>query len=236
MKRFSMLLLNNNRSKAYLQNIIRCGYKPSSAVVMGDPTKQVKSESLIQTIPGFSSYFDSGKSIYETLDENGIPYAGVPHLDVNTPEVISHIKDMDAAYVIYSGPAGVILRDGILDAGKIFIHAHPGVLPDYKGSTTIYYSMLLRKELGCSVFTMNREIDGGEILLMKTFPVPMLPVDFDMVVDPLVRTDTLLEWLERDDLIPVPNDIGNTFYIVHPVLKHIARIKNLPLNKDNRSE
>jgi methionyl-tRNA formyltransferase len=143
---------------------------------------------------------------------------------------------MTSDYIIYSGPAGVILRDEILNAGKVFIHAHPGLLPEFKGSTTVYYSMLLKREIGCSVFAMNREIDCGEILLMKTFPVPMVPVDFDMVVDPLVRAETLLEWLASEDLTKISNGTGNTFYIIHPVLKHLARIKNLPLQKDIRSE
>jgi len=227
MKDISMLLLDNNRSKAYLQNFIRYGFKPSFAIVMGDTAKQSGTETVFYNIPGFESSFDSGTSVYETLRVNSIPHVLIEHLDVNTPEVILHVSELKSEFLIYSGPAGVILKEDILNAGQTFIHAHPGLLPGFKGSTTVYYSMLLEKKIGCSVFEMNPEIDGGDILLMKTYPVPKSPIDFDLVVDPLVRAETLLEWLSSDDKSTKKNEKGRTFFIIHPVLKHLARLKNM---------
>jgi hypothetical protein len=91
MKKFSMLLLDNNRSKAYLQNILRCGYRPSHAIVMGDSRTQSSSAKTVHTISGISSIFDSGISIFDTLEESCTSYTKVLHLDVNTPEIVSQI-------------------------------------------------------------------------------------------------------------------------------------------------
>ena len=72
---------------------------------------------------------------------------------------------------------------------------------------------------------MNREIDGGDILFMKSFQIPKFSVDFDMVLDPIIRTESLLEWLGSGVDSILPNGNGDTYYIIHPVLKHLARLK-----------
>lgn len=227
MKDFSILLLNNNRSKSYLQNFLRCGYVPRHAIVMGCEGAYSNSPSVIQTVKGYNCYFDSGISVFETLRLHGVPHTVMGHLDVNLPDVIKHAESIETQYIIYSGPAGVILRDDLLNTGKTFVHAHLGLLPDFKGSTTMYYSMLIKNKIGCSVIDMNREIDGGDILLMKSFQIPKSFVDFDMVLDPIIRTESLLSWLKRDVDAIVPNGDGNTYFIIHPVLKHLARLKHI---------
>ena len=227
MKDFSILLLNNNRSKSYLQNFLRRGHKPNHAIVMGSEDAYGSTPSVMQAIEGYCCFFDSGISVFDTLRKHGIPHTAMGHMDVNSPEVAACAGSIETSHIIYSGPAGVILRDGILNVGKTFVHAHPGLLPDFKGSTTMYYSMLIKKEIGCSVIAMNREIDGGDILHMKTFKIPKNPIDFDMVLDPIVRTESLLEWLDKSDDQILPNGEGDTYYIIHPVLKHLARLKNV---------
>ena len=47
---------------------------------------------------------------------------------------------------LYPGKKGVI-KDQSLLKKKFFLHSHSGKLPEYKGSTTIYYSLLKEKNL-----------------------------------------------------------------------------------------
>lgn len=228
--KFCMLLMDNNRSKAYLQNFLRLGFIPEHVFVLGEAMAGIYTkQKLIHRIPKCSCFFDEKESVYKTLEQNRIPYTPIGNMDVNAPDVCRYIKEADADYVIYSGLEGVILREGILDAGKSFIHAHSGTVPHFKGSTTVYYSMLLQKTIGCSVIFLGKEIDCGDILFTRSYPIPPQPVDFDMVVDPLIRAETLLTWLNEinGDISGAatnpqnPAD-GNTYYIIHPVLKHLA--------------
>jgi methionyl-tRNA formyltransferase len=75
---------------------------------------------------------------------------------------------------------------------------------------------------------MNEGIDSGDILFQKEYPLVPQPVDYDTVVDPLVRAETLIALMQlcHGDLSAVPSlrqaDAGHTFYIIHPVLKHLA--------------
>ena len=51
------------------------------------------------------------------------------------------------------------------------LHSHTGKLPKYKGSTTIYYSLIKEKKIYCTTFIMNSQIDKGTILLIKKYPI-----------------------------------------------------------------
>ena len=52
------------------------------------------------------------------------------------------LKEAGPEIIIYSGYGGVILKEKVLSQGKKFLHVHGGFLPQYKGSTTNYYSIL----------------------------------------------------------------------------------------------
>ena len=83
---------------------------------------------------------------------------------INSKIVINEVSKITTNYIVYSGPGGTILRKDILSQGKEFIHVHPGWLPKYRGSTTIYYSMLISFEVGASIILFKEGIDEGPIL------------------------------------------------------------------------
>ena len=90
--------------------------------------------------------------------------------DPNAEETISIIKALKQSVIIYSGPAGAILKETVLNLGKKFLHVHPGIVPKFRGSTTIYYSLLKEGTVGASAFFMDRKIDQGPIIRQDTFP------------------------------------------------------------------
>ena len=121
-----------------------------------------------------------------------------------------------------------MLKDKILDAGKKFLHIHGGYLPDYKGSTTNYYSLIDENTIGASAIFLTKEIDCGPILLRKKFSPPKDRTEIDHNSDSEARAKVLIECLQNYvnsgswEYELENNHGGETFYIIHPVLKHLA--------------
>jgi len=239
---FSMLLINNNRSKAYLQNLILNNFIPSKVILLNDNNVTLEehtdndklmrkdtSQKFIRKLDDLDISFDEKEHILKTIEKNNIEYCLVDSLNINSKEVIEKVREINDEYIVYSGPGGSILRSEILSLGKKFIHVHPGWLPKFRGSTTIYYSLLLESKVGCSVIFFKEGIDEGPILYQKEYKIEEKGIDFDYVLDPLVRAKTLVEFFYTDEIIPIKqndNEETSTFYIIHPLLKHISIINH----------
>jgi methionyl-tRNA formyltransferase len=238
---YGMLLVNNNRSKAYLQNLIRNGHIPSAVVLLdagavvlpehtdNDQIHSSTKQKFIRKCPEAGISFDEKEHVQATLEKHRIPYELISSLDVNSEVVVDAVRNCAGHYMVYSGPGGTILRQDILSTGKHFLHVHPGWLPDYCGSTTLYYSMLAGDAVGCSVITMIDEIDKGPVFHRRKFyPSPL--TDLDYVLDPAIRAATLIDFFNTNrDRSPTPLSItdedkmeSDLFFIIHPVLKHLS--------------
>jgi len=162
------------------------------------------------------------------LKDKGIQYDIVLNRDINSDEVITKIANRVEKVFIFSGFGGVLLKEKILDSGKKFLHIHGGYLPDYKGSTTNYYSLINNNEIGASAIFLTKEIDCGPILLRKKFSPPKDRKEIDHSTDSEVRAEVLIECLQNyvhsgSWEYELENNLGGeTFYIIHPVLKHLA--------------
>ena len=234
-----MLLANTMRAKAYLQNLIRHNFLPKKVIVLKEEKETLIEEKnrlvfdkntkqrLIRKIETIEAEIEEKEHIEVTLQNNNIPYQVINTFGVNSKAVEEAVANLPTEYVIYGGPGGIILKKELLSIGKKFLHVHPGNLPLYKGSTTYYYEMLLEKELNCSVIIMSEKLDSGMLLHKKRFDVPKGFQDFDSIVDPLIRADTLIEWMTDIKLngiqeICIEQEDENVFYIIHPVLKHFS--------------
>ena len=108
---------------------------------------------------------------------------------------------------------------------------HGGYLPDYKGSTTNYYSLMNENLMGASSLFLNKEIDCGAVLLRRKFPPPEDRSEIDHIYDSEIRSKVLIETIKSYVefglfKFQLKNNIGGeTFYIVHPVIKHLAMMK-----------
>ena len=127
-------------------------------------------------------------------------------------------------YLIFTG--GGILKSEILNSGSKFIHFHPGIVPNYRGSTCFYYSIINDGNCGVTCFIMDEDLDTGDIIFQKIFPPPTNRF-VDEVYDPYIRAETLREVLgkkiiEKGNFKKQYPNKGETYFIIHPVLKHIA--------------
>lgn len=105
-------------------------------------------------------------------------------------------------------PATLLTRDDMR-----FIHVHPGVVPDVRGSDGLLWSLLLRGRPGASCFYMDAGIDTGSVIGHKEFPWPdlrsiarELPASDDVLYqalvhayDPHLRASLLVDVLSAAD-------------------------------------
>jgi len=148
---------------------------------------------------------------------------------VNSPEIVETLGDLAPKLVVYSGYGGEIVSSELLGLNAPFLHIHGGWLPDYRGSTTIYYSILRERNCSASAILLSNEIDAGPVIARKSYPVPPAGLDVDYVYDSAIRADLLVKVLGdytnqggwrtlRSQTI----EQGRDYYVIHPVLKHLA--------------
>jgi len=145
---------------------------------------------------------------------------------INDSFIFEEVKKHSQDYWIYTG--GGIVKDRLLKEIKL-IHMHPGFVPYYKGSTCFYYSLLNTNTITVSALFMTGKLDSGDVILQKTYKT--IPEgDIDNFVDPYLRTQTLKEVLlkykkEGELKGKKQTEEGETYFVIHPVLKHIAILK-----------
>lgn len=226
---FAMLVSDTARSKAYLQAMIQENRIPGMCIVYSDNILQIKEESeKYREKRGKIQYFDIDKPILSFLKETGTPYKLVETKDINSGSIEEVLKEIPQKYVIYSGYGGYILKSHLFCLGKKFLHVHAGILPEYRGSTTVYYSYLQEGVFGATAIFLSEGIDEGSIITQGIFGVPEQTVDMDYIYEPYIRSRVLMKaidkYVETGELeVHEQNDKeAETYFIIHPVLKHIA--------------
>lgn len=222
MKRIGIILTPDNRSKAYLQKIILNNIKLSSVIFMNDERLDREFSSEEKDVSARCG-FDISESVKDTLKKHKIDHQEFKFVDINHPLLIEHLKKSEVDFFVFSG--GGILQSDVLEAGPKFIHLHPGIVPEYRGSTCFYYSIINEDRCGVTAFIMNEGLDTGPIVHQRIFPKPD-HVFVDEIYDPHIRSETLLDVLKDNMLeakiITQAAQDGNTYFIIHPVLKHVA--------------
>ena len=220
--KIGIILTPDVRSTAYIQKIIKNKIPMDSIILMNDNRHSAFSEQTIAQ--SLKSGFDISKSVKSVLDKNNLLYKEFPFVDINHPLLYNFLKESDVDFFIFTG--GGILKDQILSINSKFIHLHPGLVPEYKGSTCFYYSIIDNDRSGVTAFIMNSGLDTGDIILQKIFPKPNHQY-LDEIYDANIRSEVLIEILQNNLLDKIelrkqnPID-GTTYFIIHPVLKHIA--------------
>lgn len=220
------------RSQAYAQAMVRRRIEPEGVLFFSEsnqrrvdrPTATVTKSSLQDLyLP------DLQIPLLETCDRCGWPLQWIASDDVNDPRIAAEIRKVNPRLVIYSGYGGQIVQKATLALGPPFLHIHSGWLPEERGSTTLYYSLLRADSCSASAILLRETIDTGPILARKRYPKPLPGMDVDHCYDSAIRADLLIEMLsfyQKHGVLPeaVEQDslIGTSHYVIHPVLKHLA--------------
>lgn len=167
------------------------------------------------------------------------------------PKLLDYFSNSEIKTILFTG--GGILKPELLNVdGVKFIHIHPGIVPDVKGSDGPLWSMLLKRKLGYSGFYMSDGIDTGEVFIRKEYRMPkfkvydLIPdVDLDTVYmaflscfDVHLRAITLVNLIEFVEdsgfsLNKIPGEVqdeseGRTYFFMHKNLRDfvLSRIIN----------
>ena len=239
LKDICLLAADTSRSKAYLTSLVKNKLIPSLILLLPqNDTKNLPGDSLEennQQIPSMheewsESLFDTNMNIKKFLNLHNLNYEEMTSHDINIAENVELINYLKQNIIIYSGYGGVLLKQNLLSTGKRFLHVHGGFLPNYKGSTTNFYSLLQEGFMGASSIFLNERIDSGPIILRKKFPIPNDLTKIDHIFDAAARSKVLIETLRiysKNMKIEEKNYTENSeiYYIIHPLLKHIAILR-----------
>jgi methionyl-tRNA formyltransferase len=224
-----MLLSESARSRAYVDLMLQNQLIPSHVIV-------VESAEMISSpvVPVETDLFNNTSSVIEKLKKVSIPFEIVKSDSFNSTQVVSSLRKYTESKVVFSGPAGTILSADFFAIGKQYIHIHPGRLPEYRGSTPMYYSLLLEDTIWMTAFLMNPNIDDGKLLIEKQLRPPTDRLTIDLSWDPYARATILIDVLSHyanHGELPVSEKVdkeSENYYVIHPVLKHIAILSDTP--------
>lgn len=219
------------RTRAYLQLLFRKKYALHHYYILTNTPEAMEAEaSAYQPEEGFSEYFSKDEPVLYTLHQANASYTLIQTDSINSAPAIEMISKAAETNLIYSGFSGQIIKKEAFDSGKTFIHVHAGILPAYRGSTTVYYSLLQEGFCGASAIVMTPGLDNGDVIAERRYPMPPCGVDIDYIYDPYIRAEVLAEAIETYLKSGAfqgrkkQEENARTYYIAHPVLRHIVRL------------
>ena len=229
MKGIGIVLGDTSRSRVYLQALTARGLAAEHAYLLpGGAARPGHMTSLELDVHEVSfGTVDMSLRTEDLLRAQEIPVSVLPSGDINDSGVVAMLAHGTQDVMIYSGFGGVILREDVLGCGKQFLHVHGGYLPDYKGSTTNYFSYLMDGSCGASSMFMSEKIDSGTVLVRERFMPQGSLRHVDHVLDSCFRAEvlcrTLILYLEQGSW-PEAGSMGEgrVYYIMHPLLRHVA--------------
>ena len=143
--------------------------------------------------------------------------------DINSSLIEKKSNFYKSKFNIISTYPGEIVKNKFL-LSKNLLHCHPGDLPSFKGSTTIYYSILSKKKICVTIFMMSNKVDEGKILYKKYFPYPKNLNHIEKNFDNKIRALTLVEYISSKKVKKYKNSRHKflPYYIAHPIIRQIV--------------
>ncbi len=231
-KGLTLLCCESSRSSIYLQALINANIYPENIVYMNNNQAKNKDirynyEKLYQT-PDWLFIPKEYIHPIELAKDNKINLIQVNTSSVNSNIMYENLKKIKIQLIIYCGFGGEIVSQKLLDEFK-FIHCHAGSLPKYRGSTTFYYEILNKQSPSVSCILLDKKIDTGPIIDIKSFPLPFKTDNIDTLYEPCIRANLLCDVIFNSGIslnlkskVQTCNEDFSNYYIIHPILKHIS--------------
>ena len=142
--------------------------------------------------------------------------------NVNSDILVKKVKIYRSKINIISTYPGEIIKNLSLLKYKL-LHCHPGNLPMFKGSTTIYYTIILNKRICVTLFEISKKIDCGKILYKKYFNMPKKIISIEKDFDNKIRALTLVDYLLNNIKYEYYKSKKKylPYYIAHPIIRQI---------------
>lgn len=213
---FSIIVSNTSRSLEYLKQIKKNNLIPINLVHLDNKKKN------------YENYFKNFSK------KNGINYKKFLSETVDDLNVIKYLLNLNHEILVYSGYPGKIIKNLKILKKKIFLHSHPGKLPNYKGSTVMFYSLILEKKIYCSTIVLSPYLDEGDIILKKNYQIPKKISEINGSFDNKIRAQNMvlsLKKLKSNSINNVKKKISKNLYIDYTVAHTLIRSLSLNLRK-----
>lgn len=212
MKKIQFLIIVSNTSRAlvYLKAIKRNKLIPNEIIYLDDKKKNVLKKVLYKL---FVQFPRTKVKKFEGIRIN--------------KKISEYLLKKKEKYIVYCGYPGILVKNCIINK-KFFIHNHPGKLPKFKGSNTIFYSLLEEKTIFCSTIILNYNIDEGDILFEKKYEIPKKIADIDSDYDDLIRSKNLIYVLKNFYKLKKKRQTKNykiPYFVMHPLLRSKVLMK-----------
>jgi methionyl-tRNA formyltransferase len=220
--RIGLLAADTSRTRAYLDALARHDLLPGHVVFLAGSEVSGGGAASVGPVP----YFDNVTPVVRRLAQLQLPCDTITATDPNDAAVVDAVRRSPVDVFVYSGPGGALLRHELLTSGKRFLHVHPGLLPAFRGSTTVYYSLLMTGRCGATAIFLDAAVDGGPMLAQRDYDPPADRSTLDHGYDPFIRADLLVrvlrDYAATGRFIAQPQPAGHerTYYVMHPVLRH----------------
>lgn len=229
-KKILLLCGHTSRSVAYIQALSKANVEPDSVIVYGAPKGKVSSLRVLNNANNKSTDLFSPNleiDILQSLKNSKWQYSLTQATELHDPSLLALIDKFSPDLIIYSGYGGQLVPAKLLNNYPV-LHIHSGWLPDYRGSTTLYYQILDENSCAASAILLDEQIDTGDIVARKRYPIPESGVDVDYFYDNMIRADLLVDtlrlWIEPMEQWQIISQIEDSlpYFIIHPLLKHLA--------------
>jgi len=185
--RFAYLLLKEHPyGREMLRQILSEGFVPEIIIEEDSSVGDEEREKFLDRIEGKPI----APPIVEQAAENGIPLVTVPiH---KSPEVMPHLEGLDLNLIVFGGTR--IIRGEILDyPSDGVINAHPGLLPECRGSASPAWSVYHDIRVGSTCHFCDNGIDTGEMLIKREVAVKKGMTYEDLCYETLVLAGVLMK-------------------------------------------
>jgi len=212
-KNLSVILANTNRSKFYFNELKKKKYFLDNIIFYTNK----KNFNFLKDLKNYKY-----KHNLKILKTN----------DINSTSIEKEVLKIKSKYILFSGYNAEILKSGKI-LKKNIIHCHPGLLPKFRGSTVIYYSMIETNNINVSIFRISRKIDEGKVLFTKKFNYPKDKYEIEENFDHIIRAKTLISFLEQKKIKfkKLKSKYSSFYYKAHPIIRNIILNPKLLLNE-----
>ena len=201
MKNLGLIISQTKRSLYYLKILRKINIKLDVIIVYGNKAESLKKYNYFKS----KIYYFKSKKISKLISNK--------------------ILSLTTKNFIVSPYPGEIIKDGNLLKKKSLFHVHPGKLPEYKGSTIIYYSILNKKKIYCSVIKLSKNLDQGKVFFRKSFikPASLNESNYNSF-DNKIRSLTIKSFISKAPKLIKQNKYKyfENYFIIHPILRKIA--------------
>jgi len=145
-QRLVLLCGRTVRSSVYVQALANANIVPDAVLVYGDGGGRVQSTRQVQGVMVDDLFApDPCRDLVDCLDELDWPYQVCSAKSLTDPVLLMMLEALSPGLVVYSGYAGQLVPAELLHRYSV-LHVHSGWLPDYRGSTTLYYHIIEQGE------------------------------------------------------------------------------------------